>query len=125
MSSYAGAPYDFTEPYTYQEAIIRGNIIRHTDDAVDDNVAANSIGIFAQSVKSLIVENNLITLKTSYPRLLDNSEINFLKCKSVKSFNNAKMNGTLLVPYDRTNQRHVDELEIDAEDWILTYLTKK
>jgi hypothetical protein len=77
--------------------------------------------------ENLIIENNIITLEqpSGEPRNILNSEIFYQGCKNVKSFNNQDRSGKLLVPYDRTNSRHVNELETDAEDWILMYLLNK
>ena len=102
-----GAPLD---PYVFQQVFIRGNVIRHADNASDPNPSPPSLAVQLQSCAAAIIEDNVIRLDRATP-------IEFSACGTVKCFNNQSAAGKLIQGYkmDAGATRFINELETDVD----------
>jgi hypothetical protein len=93
-------------PYTIAQAILRGNVIRHVNNASDST--GFPLAIQLNSCEAAIVEDNVINLDINKP-------IQFTACGSVKFFNNESPAGSLIQGYDSAKIQFVNELTTDAD----------
>jgi hypothetical protein len=119
-----------TGPWTYEQVIVRGNLIRHVDGA-SDPAGYSAVGVQVSYARTLIAENNVVTLEPiPSGGYLASSPINYRGVKTIKGFNNQNSAGQLAIPWNWVglgfNDGHyADALETDAEDAILMYLLNK
>ncbi len=102
----ASNPLAATIPYTIGQAILRGNVIRHVNNASDSS--AKPLAIQLNSCEAAIVEDNVINLDINKP-------IQFTACGSVKFFSNESPAGNLIQGYDVVKVQFVNELTTDAD----------
>ena len=92
--------------FIFQQAIIRGNVIRHVDNASD--ASAIPLAIYLDSCLGAIVEDNDINLNTSSP-------VRHYTMGSAKYFNNQSPGGKLIQGYYYPETRYWNELTTDAD----------
>ncbi len=102
----ASTPAAPVSPYVFSAVVIRGNVIRHFDNASDP--LALPMAIQLNSCENAIVEGNIVKLDRSDP-------VRFTACGSVKFFNNQAPSGALIQGYDTLNAQYVNELTTDAD----------
>ena len=88
-------------PYSFGDALLRKNIIRHVDGKPDPQPAKNSIGTFVMYGTNLIVESNIVNVEDG----VSASDAGWYSMRrwlggSVKVFNNVKTSGVMLRQYD-------------------------
>ena len=92
--------------YVFRQVVIRGNIIRHVDNASDPSQFP--VGISPDNCENAIVENNDINLDTSIPIRQYNSA-------TLKYFNNQTPAGKLIQGNLGDNLQNVNELTTDVD----------
>ena len=92
--------------FIFQQAIIRGNVIRHVDNASDSSLLP--LAIYLDSCLGAIVEDNDINLDSSSP-------IRHYTMGSAKYFNNQSPGGKPIQGYYYPETRYWNELTTEAE----------
>jgi hypothetical protein len=110
-----------TDPWTYRQVSVRGNIIRKRDN-VPDPYAGATVGISIDSAEECCIVNNIInnlSLSFYYPTVL-----RYSNCKGFIAFNNQTNRGKLILAWN--DDRYIDntggffdDLQNTAEDWLL------
>jgi hypothetical protein len=104
----ASTPAAPVSPYVFKHVIIRGNLIRHVNNASDPAGEPVSLALNLASCEGLIVEENVIKLDRA-------SAIELRDCGAMKCFNNQASSGKLIQGYDATRERFLNELETDVD----------
>lgn len=117
-----------TNPWTYGQAIIRGNLIRKKDDQPDTSEFAwNTTAIWLDSAENGIIEGNILGKLGPFYR--PEWVLRYSNCKTIKAFNNQNNSGKLLQlwndgRYVDNNAGFFDDLANEAEDWIWLWKRK-
>lgn len=102
----------FVSPPLFRQVVIRGNVIRHVDNASDPPNLPKGIGIRITGCGNLILEENVVDLDATTP-------IQYSLCDKVRFFNNQTSSGALIQGYDTGFSKKADELPIQIEDACL------
>ena len=97
-------------PYVFRELVLRNNIIRHLDNAVDP--FARSFAFSITSCEHAVVEGNIISFDVPEP-------IFHNYCGVIKYFNNETPFGKLIQGSNRDQARLGPELATDIDDVLL------
>lgn len=103
-------------PWVYGSVVVRGNLIRHINGAVDPDSNADSRGIDVSSCRSLIVESNVIGLESA------DWAIRAYYCGAVKSLNNLNVSGQPMATFRWDLNQHVDDLRSLSEGLFLGHV---
>src|SRR5260370_31635652 len=97
-------------PFTFRQLVIRGNLVRNVDNAVDASM--NPVAIALDSCENVLVQRNIVNLNNSTPVYHLNT------CGAVKYFNNQTPTGLLvqghLNPFTGAPQ-YLNELSTDVD----------
>jgi hypothetical protein len=93
-------------PYIFGQVIVRGNVIRHVDNASDPTGVPLAISL--NSCEGALVEENVIKLDRTHP-------MEFTACSAVYFFNNQTVSGALIQGYNTVAGQFVNELTTDAD----------
>lgn len=105
---------DYRPNYVFRQVAIRGNVIRHVDNAVD--APEQTVGIYCDSGGAVLIDDNVIALRHTTP-------VKFVHSGMVNSVNNQTPEGTLLQAYEYVEtQRFTDTYFPAAEDAFILAL---
>lgn len=96
---------------TFKKLILRDNIFRRQDNTLD----ADDTGLDIDSYGEAVLDNNIVDLST----LTAGARYSGASTK-VLAMNNLRNDGTLLLGYNSTLSRSVQELATEADDVLLT-----
>ncbi len=115
------------DPWLFQEAIVRDNIVRKVDGKVDGN-SESTVALGTDSCLNVVMEGNIFGTLNGSPQtdaFKRNSELRYSNSVHVKSLNNQYMSGQLKQAFN--DSRYVgngaglkDELETEAEFWLFS-----
>jgi len=98
-------------PYVFGDVVVRRNIIRTVDNAVDPS--GYSVGITFTSCENAIIEDNIVNLNSAAKIPPYNIAGAFIG--SLKFFNNQTPGGRLIPGYNSNLEETLNELATDAE----------